>query len=321
MHADDDADRLADRVATAVDSLGALAEQGVALGPLTTYRVGGPAAVFVRARTRDDLVRVGAAGQVSGLDVLPIGRGSNMLIADAGFDGIAVTLVDLADTLDIDRSGSVVTASAGLSLPVVARKTAAAGLTGFEWAVGVPGSIGGAVRMNAGGHGSDMEASLIDVTIVDLAETGERTGERTVAASDIGLSFRHSELAESAVVVEARLQLAPGDRRESERMISEIVSWRRANQPGGQNAGSVFVNPVPGEVSAGALIDASGLRGLRVGSAHVSDKHANFIQVDDDGSADDVHALMQIVRDRVESASGYVLRSEIRLVGFGEAGH
>jgi UDP-N-acetylmuramate dehydrogenase len=317
MHAEDDGNGLADRVATAVDSLGALAHRGVALGPLTTYRVGGPAAVFVRARTSDDLVRVGVAAQASGLDVLPIGRGSNMLIADAGFDGIAVTLVDLVDTLDIDPSAAVVTASAGSLLPVVARKTAAAGLTGFEWAVGVPGSIGGAVRMNAGGHGSDMAGSLIDITIVDLAVTSERT----VPASEIGLGFRHSELPESAVVVEARLQLAPGDRSESERMISEIVSWRRANQPGGQNAGSVFVNPVPGEVSAGALIDAAGLRGLRVGSAHVSTKHANFIQADEGGSADDVRAVMQIVRDRVESASGYVLRSEIRLVGFAEWGH
>lgn len=311
MHVGDDADHLADRVAIAVESLGALAERGVALGPLTTYRVGGPAAVFVRARTREDLVRVGVAAQESGLVVLPIGRGSNMLIADAGFDGIAVTLVD--DTIDIDPSGAVVTASAGSALPVVARKTAAAGLTGFEWAVGVPGSIGGAVRMNAGGHGSDMAGSLIDVTIVDLAASCERT----IAVSDIGLSFRHSELPEWAVVVEARLQLAHGERSESERLISEIVRWRRANQPGGQNAGSVFVNPVPGEVTAGALIDTAGLRGLRIGSAHVSEKHANFIQVDDGGSADDVHALMQIVRDRVESTSGYALRTEIRLVGFG----
>jgi UDP-N-acetylmuramate dehydrogenase len=312
-----DGNCLAERVATAVASLGALAEQGVALGPLTTYRVGGPAAVFVRARSRDDLVRVGVAGQVSGLDVLLIGRGSNMLVADAGFDGIAVTLVDLADTLDIDPTSAMVNVSAGASLPVVARRTAAAGLTGFEWAVGVPGSIGGAVRMNAGGHGSDMAGSLVDVTIVDLAEGSERT----LPASEIGLSFRHSELPESAVVVEARLQLAHGDRSESERMISEIVSWRRANQPGGQNAGSVFVNPIPGEVSAGALIDAAGLRGLRLRSAYVSDKHANFIQVDDGGSADDVRALMQIVRDRVASTSGHLLRSEIRLVGFGEWGH
>jgi UDP-N-acetylmuramate dehydrogenase len=312
MRAGDEMRCLADRVAVAVESLGELAEQHVPLGPLTTYRVGGPAAVFVRARTREDLRRVGVAARASGLDVLPIGRGSNMLVAEAGFDGIAVTLVDLDDTLDIDTTSGVVTASAGSLLPVVARRTAAAGLTGFEWAVGVPGSIGGAVRMNAGGHGSDMARSLIDVTVVDLAGTAERT----IPAADVGLGFRHSHLPESVVVVEARLQLAPGDRVVSERMISEIVSWRRANQPGGQNAGSVFVNPVPGEVSAGALIDAAGLRGFRLGSAHVSDKHANFIQADEGGSADDVRDLMQIVRERVAATSGHVLRSEIRLVGF-----
>ena len=317
MHVGDETGCLDDRVAVAVESLGELAEQRVPLGPLTTYRVGGPAAVFVRARTRHDLVRVGVAALASGLDVLPIGRGSNMLVAEAGFGGIAVSLVDLSDTLDIDTTSAVVTASAGSLLPVVARRTAAAGLAGFEWAVGVPGSIGGAVRMNAGGHGSDMARSLIDVTIVDLVAGSERT----IPATDIGLGFRHSRLPESAIVVEARLQLAPGDRVESERMISEIVSWRRANQPGGQNAGSVFVNPVPGEVSAGALIDAAGLRGLRLGSAHVSTKHANFIQVDEGGSANDVRDLMQVVRERVEATSGYALRSEIRLVGFDGWGH
>ncbi len=99
-----------------------------------------------------------------------------------------------------------------------------------------------------------------------------------------------------------------------------MVAWRRANQPGGQNAGSVFVNPVPGEVSAGALIDQLGLRGLRIGSAHVSEKHANFIQADEGGSADDVHALMEMVRERVRVATGYELRSEIRLLGFDDRG-
>lgn len=310
-------------VARAVDALGGwsddggLAERDVALGPLTTYRVGGRAAVFVRARSCDDLIAVGVAAQASGLAVLPIGRGSNMLVTDAGFSGIAVSLVDLAERLEIDTAAATVVASSGMSLPVLARRTAAAGLAGFEWAVGVPGSIGGAVRMNAGGHGSDMAESLVDVTVVDLADQ-PTPAVKKLRAGEIGLGFRHSELASSAVVVEARLQLAPGDRAASEQLISDIVAWRRANQPGGQNAGSVFVNPVPGEVSAGELIDAAGLRGLRVGSAHVSDKHANFIQVDDAGSADDVRALMQIVRDRVESSSGYSLRSEIRLVGFDE---
>ena len=311
------ADHLADAGAVAVEVLGSLAERDVALGPMTTYRVGGPADVFVRARRAEDLVRVAEAARRSGLEVLPIGRGSNMLISDAGFRGIALSLVEFDDVLDIDAETAMVTVSAGMALPVVARKTATAGLSGFEWAVGVPGSIGGAVRMNAGGHGSDMAAVLVDVSVVDLStSTVSSAVERTLAAGEIGLGFRHSELPVSAVVVSARLQLAPGDRATSEAAIAEIVSWRRANQPGGQNAGSVFVNPVPGEVSAGALIDAAGLRGLRVGSAHVSEKHANFIQVADGGSADDVRALMQVVRERVEEISGYVLRSEIRLVGF-----
>ncbi len=315
----DVADRGADRGAVAVAAaiLGPLAERDVPLGPLTTYRVGGPADVFVRARSVDDLVAVAEAAERSQLEVLVIGRGSNMLVADSGFRGIAVSLVDLADVIDIDDGTAVVTASAGAALPVVARKTAAAGLSGFEWAVGVPGSIGGAVRMNAGGHGSDMAAALVDATVVDLAGA---TAARLVPAAEIGLGFRHSELPDSVVVVSARLQLEHGDRATSEAAIAEIVSWRRAHQPGGQNAGSVFVNPVPGEVSAGALIDAAGLRGLRLGSAHVSEKHANFIQVDVGGSADDVQALMRVVRERVREASGYALRSEIRLVGFEDIG-
>ncbi|MGB0114739.1 MAG: UDP-N-acetylmuramate dehydrogenase [Ilumatobacteraceae bacterium] len=301
-------------VAVLGDTVGDAAEVlvDVPLGPLTTYRVGGNAAVFVRLFDRAAVPAIAAAARASGLPVLPIGRGSNMLVADRGFHGIAVSVVDLADVIEIDVETSVVTASAGVSLPVLARKTAAAGLTGFEWAVGVPGSIGGAVRMNAGGHGSDIAAALIDVVVADL----EAGVESRLAASDLGLGFRSSALPESALVLEARLQLDAGDPDVSATTISEIVAWRRANQPGGQNAGSVFVNPVPGEVSAGSLIDAAGLRGHRVGSASVSTKHANFIQADDGGSADDVHALMAVVRERVESASGYALRSEIRLVGF-----
>jgi UDP-N-acetylmuramate dehydrogenase len=168
--------------------------------------------------------------------------------------------------------------------------------------------------MNAGGHGSDMAASLVEVVVYDL----HAGVERTLAVDELGLSFRSSTLASHDVVLEATLQLHHGNADESARLIGDIVAWRRANQPGGQNAGSVFVNPVPGEVSAGALIDAAGLRGHRAGTATVSDKHANFIQADDGGRADDVLALMADVRARVEVTSGFRLRSEIRLVGFDE---
>jgi UDP-N-acetylmuramate dehydrogenase len=307
-------DGIADAIERAAALLGDLAERDVPLGPMTTYRVGGPAALFARLADRSQLPTVASAAATAGLPVLVVGRGSNLLVADAGFPGLAIGVADLDDHVEIDVETGRVVASAGVALPVLARQTAAAGLTGFEWAVGVPGSIGGAVRMNAGGHGSDMAASLVHAVVFDL-----RVGvQRVVPAERLGLGFRSSGLRAEDLVLEALLQLAPGDAGASARTISEIVAWRRANQPGGQNAGSVFVNPVPGEVSAGALIDAAGLRGHRLGTATVSDKHANFIQADDGGFADDVLALMAYVRDRVEATSGFRLRSEIRLVGFDE---
>ncbi len=290
--------------------LGTIAEREVPLGPMTTYRVGGSAALFVRPRTVADLELVAEAIAVSALPVLVIGRGSNLLVADEGFVGIALSLVQLGSEISID--GPDVRAGGAVALPVLARRTVAAALTGFEWAVGVPGSVGGGVRMNAGGHGSDMAASLVDVELFDLAR--RRGG--TVAAGALGLRFRGSDLADHQLVVSARLRLAEGDREASERELDEIVRWRREHQPGGQNAGSVFVNPIPGELAAGALIDRIGLRGFRIGPAHVSDKHANFIQADEGGSAADVRAVIDEVRRRVEEQTGHLLRSEVRLVGF-----
>lgn len=305
------------RVDAAAAVLGDVARRDEPLGPMTTYRVGGAADLFVRARSAADLRLVADAVEASGLPVLVVGRGSNLLVADRGFRGIALSVSEITGEVDIDPAEGLVTAGSSVLLPVLARQTVRAGLSGFEWAVGVPGSIGGAVRMNAGGHGSDMAASLLDVVVVDLV--GADAGRpRTVAASDLGLRFRGSDLAGTTVVLSARLRLAPGDRERGERELSEIVSWRRSNQPGGQNAGSVFVNPVPGEVSAGELVDRVGLRGHRLGTATVSDKHANFIQADEGGSADDVVALMRFVRERVERETGHALRSEIRLIGFEE---
>lgn len=303
-------------VTGAAGILGERARQNVPLAPMTTYRVGGSAAWFVDATTLDDLVRVARFRAETGLPVLVVGRGSNMLVADAGFEGVAVSIAHLAGSIEVDEATSRVTAGGGVALPVLARRTAAAGLTGFEWAVGVPGSVGGAVRMNAGGHGSDMAASLVDVDVFDLAASPGGPAVRRQAAGAIGLRFRASDLPPDHIVVSARIQLAPGDRAASEAELTEIVRWRREHQPGGQNCGSVFVNPVPGEVTAGGLIDSIGMRGARFGSAWVSDKHANFIQVGDGGTAADVRAAIEAVRARVAAETGFVLRSEVRLVGF-----
>lgn len=289
-------------------TFGGRLERDAPLGDLTTYRVGGRAAVRVRAESVAELVVLGHSFARTGVSFAVIGRGSNLLVADAGFAGAAVTLGE--GLANIDIVDTTVRAGGAALLPVVARRSAAAGLTGFEWAVGVPGSIGGGVRMNAGGHGSDMARSLLGVRVVELA-TGEH-GE--MSAADLELGFRSSSLARSVVVVEAELGLAPGDRAEAEAEIVEIVRWRRENQPGGANAGSVFVNPRPD--SAGRLIDEAGAKGLRCGSAEVSTKHANFIQVGDGGSADDVVSLMATVRARVLDRTGVDLHAETHVLGF-----
>ena len=171
-------------VEKAATLLAGRAEHDVPIGPLTTYRVGGAAALFIRVESDDDLLLVADAVCTSGVTVLVVGNGSNLLVADAGFAGLALMLGAAYE--DVAVAGTVVTAGGAASLPVVARRTAAAGLAGFEWAVGVPGSIGGAVRMNAGGHGSDMAASLTRVRVVDL-----RTGDDGwMAASDLALGYR-----------------------------------------------------------------------------------------------------------------------------------
>jgi UDP-N-acetylmuramate dehydrogenase len=297
-----------DACVEAAKLLGGRAQRAVPLGPLTTYRVGGPAALFVAIDDERDLASVRAAVLATAVPVLVLGKGSNLLVADRGFRGLVVALGERYAAISIEET--VVRAGAAAALPVVARRTAAAGLTGFEWAVGVPGSIGGAVRMNAGGHGSDMAAVLARVRVVDL-----RGGEdEWMAAPRLALAYRHSAIEPDQLVLEADLQLAPGDRAASEAEIAEIVRWRRENQPGGQNAGSVFTNP-PGD-SAGRLVDAAGLKGFRVRTAAVSEKHANFIISADGGRADDVYALMVEVRARVAAATGVVLEPETRLVGF-----
>ncbi len=304
-------------VEKALAVLGERARRDVPLAPLTTYGVGGRAAVFVRVETLDDLRLASQARAESGLPVVVLGRGSNLLVADRGFCGLVVMLAGEAFSSIEFRPGEVVRAGGAVLLPVLARQTASNGLTGLEWAVGVPGSVGGALRMNAGGHGADTRHTLTGCRWVDL-----RTGQTVdVSADALAFGYRRSAVQAHHVVVAAEYRLAAGDPAASEATIREIVRWRREHQPGGQNAGSVFTNP-PGEPpadSAGWLVEASGLKGYRRGTAMVSDKHANFIQADPGGSADDVVALMRDVQEQVASRLGVTLRAEVKLVGFEDA--
>ena len=281
---------------------------GVPLSRFSTYRVGGPAALLIKVEDTSVFSPLVKALKKFHLPVLLIGNGSNVLISDDGFEGAVLKLGESFETIEIE--GAVVKAGAAVKLPVLARETVKFGLSGFEWAVGVPGTVGGAVRMNAGGHGSEIASSLLEVTTINLL-TGVSSN---VPAKALDFSYRYSCIKNTDFVLDAKFELIQGDKDESKRFLNEIVRWRRDNQPGGQNSGSVFTNP-EGD-SAGRLIEAAGLKGTRIGSAHISEKHANFIQVDEDGSAEDVRKLMSLVVEKVEAFHSITLIPETVLVGF-----
>jgi UDP-N-acetylmuramate dehydrogenase len=292
------------------DALGGRATRDAPLGARTTYRVGGPAALMVEADDEETLIACHRALLTAGggVAVLVIGKGSNMLVADSGFAGLAIRLGGELAVFETEQTH--VFAGGGVGMQALARATADAGLGGFEWAVGIPGSLGGAVRMNAGGHGSEMSDVLVRARLFDL-ETGEAAW---IGLEELRTGYRCSAVRGTDVVIGTELVLRLCEPAEALERVADVVRWRQANQPGGLNGGSVFKNPT-GD-SAGRLIDVTGLKGLRVGSAEVSSKHANFFQADRNGSADDVRALIDQVRRLVYEAQGVELVPELRMIGF-----
>lgn len=299
-------------LAAELSARGIRAQTNVSMATRTTYGVGGPAACLVTVTMANLSTLVTVLSGYPHMPVLVIGRGSNLLVSDDGFAGVVVVLVDETESVNINFDDSGVVASASVPMPVLARRCAAAGRTGLEWCVGIPGSVGAAVRMNAGGHGADMKDSLVAVTVMSL-QSGKTV---EVSVADLGLHFRGSALAAHHLVLKATFSTQTIDPETANATVDSIVAWRRDNQPGGRNAGSVFVNPAPDNGSAGALIDAAGLRGYSVGAASVSEKHANFIQAKTGATANDIIEVMKHVQARVEEVHGVRMRSEVVLVGF-----
>jgi len=279
-------------------------------GARTTYRVGGTVRAMVTLASTADLEELGPLMVASGLGLFVLGNGSNLLVADGEHEVLGVHLVGEFEELRTRDEGDVVVvdAGAGLDLPIAARRLAKSGVTGFEWAVGVPGSFGGAAVMNAGGHGSDMNESLVSVTLWHDAET------RTWSKELLNYGYRTSSIRRDDLVTAVRLHLRPGDSEAAQERIREIVRWRREHQPGGANAGSAFRNPEGDH--AGRLIEAAGCKGMRIGTAVVSEKHANFIIADAGGRGNDVYELLTTVRALVKEHSGVELVSEHRFLGF-----
>ena len=281
---------------------------GFQLAPLTTFRIGGPASLYLEPVAEADLVAASAAVRETGVPVVVLGKGSNVLIADGGIRGLVLRLG--RPYRWAARDGGFVTAGAAMPLPSLSNVALAHDLTGLEWGVAIPGSVGGAVRMNAGAHDGEMAEVVSSVDVFDLAAGSSRR----VPATELGFSYRRSSLGADAVVIGATVRLTAADRDEIRARMDEAREWRRRTQPLAEpNCGSVFENP-PGDHAA-RLIDAAGGKGLRVGGAAVSEKHANFIVTSAGATARDVLELIRSVQELVAARSGIRLEPEVHLVG------
>ena len=286
------------------------------LAGLTTYRLGGPAAVYLEPVDLFDIEILASLLREAKVDypVLAMGRGSNVVVSDRGFRGIVVRLgmtfswIAPAETTDGPIEG--MTAGASTPLPMLANWAARRGLTGMEFAIAIPGSVGGGIRMNAGAHGGEMADTLTSVRLFDLDDLAIATRQ----AGELGLEYRRSGLGERQIVLDATFSLTSADRSEIRDRMETYRRHRAETQPGAvQNAGSVFKNP-PGD-AAGRLVEAAGLKGFRVGGAAVSDLHANFFVAEDGSASQDVFELVHAVKARVKEAFGVDLEPEIRFVG------
>jgi UDP-N-acetylmuramate dehydrogenase len=275
------------------------------LAPLTSYHIGGPAAVLLEAESEADLDALAEAVRETGVEVLMVGRGSNLLVSDRGFDGIAVRLGGGFRWTNAEHPR--IHAGAAVPLPALAMLAAEQQLSGFEFAVAIPASLGGAVRMNAGAHGHEVGEVLERVQGVVLG-----TGDR-VTVSDVTFTYRHMHLPDDMIVTAATLLLRPGDPDEVLRLTREAREWRRAHQPlNVPNAGSVFKNP-PGDAAGRVIEEVCGR--VRLGRARVSEVHANFIVAERGARADEVFTLIRQIQRRVAAATGIDLETEVRLIG------
>jgi len=280
---------------------------GEPLARHTTWRIGGPAKAYCRVRTERGLARVLAEASAAQEPLAILGMGSNILVADEGFPGFVVRLA--GEFLDVKVEDTKVTAGGGAALGGVCAAAARAGLSGLEAVSGIPSSIGGAVRINAGAYGGEIFEVLESVRLVSRAGRA-----RQAKASEIRHGYRHTELIETGeIVASAVLALRPAARDEIEARTRSVAEKRRGALPSEPNAGSVFKNP-PGD-HAGRLIEACGLKGTRSGGAVISERHANVIVNAGGATAVNVLSLMKLMRDRVREKFGVTLVPEVEMLG------
>ena len=297
-------------------ALGLNVDRDVPLAPFTSLKVGGPADHFVRTRSATELSRVLTEAQRRDIPWLLIGGGSNMLISDRGYRGLAIKVESAAgqrmraEVLRETDSEVHLRCQAGTLTAGLARWTASLGFRGLEWACGIPGTIGGAAAGNAGAYGGDMHHT------VTRLRAWFPDGERELGVDELGYAYRASRFKRSdepSAVLSVDLRLTPGSKDDALELIEQSETKRRANQPTERSCGSVFKNPTP--LFSGQVIEEAGLKGTAHGGAQISEKHGNFFVNRGGATASDVVALMRLARQRVRETHGVTLEVEILLVG------
>jgi UDP-N-acetylenolpyruvoylglucosamine reductase len=294
-----------------MNALPAGVERDYPLARLTTIRTGGPADYFARPDSSERLTGLLAWAEAERIAVGVVGSGSNLLIADAGFRGLVMKLDGSLAT--IERDGTRLLCGGGARLPQAAARAARDGLSGLEFGVNIPGTVGGAVKMNANAYGGELSRVLEWVEVATPAGTGRR------APGELGFAYRRSNLGPREIVARASFALAPANPQTVKGTLAEMRDARRAAQPSGiKTFGSTFKNPDDPRASgksAGVLLDEAGCRGLAVGGARFSEKHANFVENPGDATTADVIALMAEGRRRVRERFGVDLEPEVQFLG------
>jgi len=309
-------------------------KKDVILAPFTTFRIGGPAKFFVEVSSKDEINEALGFAKENGLKVFVMGGGSNLLVNDDGFDGLVIRIANTGCSV----SGNKMECGAGLMLSDAVRAAAENGLSGMEWAAGIPGTVGGAVYGNAGAYGGSMSDFIESVELIEIGKDGEySTRTRICENSSCGFGYRSSAFkkGETGIIFSAFLALEKGNAEEIRAKVLEIIEKRKTIHPSGYSAGSVFQNPVvddmeliekfeketgaktkDNKIPAGWLIMEAGLTGKKIGGVEVSEKHSNFIVNPRSGKAQDVIMLTSIIKQKVREKFHIQLMEEIRYVGF-----
>ena len=307
-------------------------KENVSLAPLTTFKIGGPARYFVEISDKNELLEAFDFVSKKNLKYFILGGGSNLLISDKGFDGVVIK-IKLTE-FNIDKKQNVFVVGSGISLAKIVRESAVEGMSGMEWAAGIPGTIGGAIRGNARAFGKDTGTVIESVEFLDVNELKIKNfNNNECEFSYWGSIFKKKE---NLVILSAKIKLESGDKSKSQEEITNIIKKRIAVQPQGVGSpGSFFLNPVvtkaelhqefekdkgvkskDDKLPAGWIIDQAGLRGKKIGGAMVSEKHANFIVNTGNATAEDVMMLASYIKQQVRDKYGIQLESEVNYVGF-----